>query len=189
MRASGEITLAGGTNMSKRRTSNRSTRKRAAARWPWVAAIGALVAISAAFFWLSSSSIPEDADVVVYKTPTCGCCSKWVDHLRASELEVTVVNVRSTRAIQSRVGVPRELGSCHTAKVGDYWVEGHVPADLVERLVSERPDDIQGIAVPGMPIGSPCMEGPDPVEYDVIAYGKDGQARIYATRQGEAEPQ
>lgn len=84
--------------------------------------------------------------------------------------------------------MPQELSSCHTATVGDYWVEGHVPADLIKRLVSGQPPDIRGVAVPGMPIGSPGMEGPNPVEYEVLAYDKDGQTHVYAARQGQQQP-
>lgn len=174
--------------MSKQRRSKRPTKRRKTSRWRWIALASAVVVVSIATIWLGGPANAENADVVVHKTPTCICCNKWVAHLRDHDLEVAVVNVRNTRLTQSRVGVPRELGSCHTAKVGDYLVEGHVPADLVQRLITERPSDIRGIAVPGMPIGSPGMEGPNPVEYEVIAFGTDGQTRVYATRQGATEP-
>ncbi len=124
--------------------------------------------------------------IVVNKTPTCGCCSKWVDHLRANGFEVEVRDMASTRSVQDRLGVPRQLGSCHTAEVGDYWVEGHIPADIIQKLLDENRDDIEGIAVPGMPPGSPGMEAPNPVRYDVIAYGKDGKFYRFATVQGES---
>ena len=139
---------------------------------------------------LTSQDLGEDAaEIVVYKTPTCGCCTNWVGHLRRNGLNAKVVNMPSTEPIHERLGVPHELGSCHTAKVGDYWVEGHVPADLVQRLITEKPGDIRGIAVPGMPMGSPGMEGPNPVEYKVIAYSTDGSKSVYATRQGQSTPQ
>jgi hypothetical protein len=125
--------------------------------------------------------------IVVYKTPTCGCCTKWVDHLRANGFEVDVNTVPNTTPVQARLGVPRQMGSCHTAKVGDYWVEGHVPAEIIQKLIDEKRDDIQGIAVPGMPPGSPGMESPNPVRYDVVAYGKDGKFYKYATVQGKSE--
>jgi hypothetical protein len=112
-----------------------------------------------------------------------------VDHLRHNDFTIAVVNVQSTQPIQSRAGVPRELGSCHTAKIGDYWVEGHVPADIIRKLITENPTDIKGIAVPGMPIGSPGMEGPNPVEYEVIAYKTNGHTEVYATVRGQIEPQ
>ena len=148
-----------------------------------------LVAVAALAVWLSApTTASEDADIVVYKTPTCGCCINWVAHLRNSGLEVSVVNVSNTQPIRSRVGVPRKLGSCHTAVVGSYWVEGHVPVDLIKRLTVEKPEDIRGIAVPGMPVGSPGMEGPNPVEYDVVAYNTEGNTVVYATRQGRTVP-
>jgi hypothetical protein len=126
----------------------------------------------------------QSAEVVVYKTASCGCCRDWVSHLERSELRIEVVNVSSTSPTRDQQGVPHRLGSCHTAVVGDYWVEGHVPADLVRRPMKERPGNIEGIAVPGMPMGSPGMEGPNPVTYDVIAYHSDGSTSVYATRQG-----
>ena len=124
--------------------------------------------------------------IVVYKSPTCGCCTKWVDHLRANGFEVDVNTVSNTAPVQAKFGVPRRVGSCHTAKVGDYWVEGHVPAEIIQKLIDGKRDDIQGIAVPGMPPGSPGMESPNPVSYDVIAYGKDGKFYKFATVQGKS---
>lgn len=135
------------------------------------------------------TTLAENADVVVYKTSSCSCCRNWVAYLRGAGLEVTVINVSNTQAVQSRVGVPRKLGSCHTAVAGDYWVEGHVPTDLIQRLTTEKPDDIRGIAVPGMPIGPPGMEGPNPATYDVVAYDTEGNTSVYATRQGRSLPE
>jgi len=121
------------------------------------------------------------ADMVVYKSPTCGCCNAWVDHVRQAGFTVETVDLEQYDELVDRKtehGVPEDLGSCHTARVGDYFVEGHVPAELVRRMLDERPD-ILGLAVPGMPIGSPGMEGPDPQPYDVIAVGRDGSRRVY----------
>lgn len=153
----------------------------------WSAATVAVVAaIVGGIIWMAPPPLaPDDADVVVYKTATCGCCKEWVDHLREQDLRVSVVNVRETRSVQQRFGVPATLGSCHTAKVGDYFVEGHVPADLVQQLLVEQPDNLRGIAVPGMPIGSPGMEGPNPVTYDVVSVDLEGDVAVYATRQGQ----
>ncbi len=145
-------------------------------------AAAALVAL--VFRANAPTSFTEESEIVVYKTASCSCCKKWVAHLRDAGLKVGVVNVSNTQTIQARVGVPRQLGSCHTALVGDYWVEGHVPADLIQRLVAEKPGDVRGIAVPGMLLGSPGMEGPNPAEYDVVAYDSDGRTTVYATRQG-----
>jgi hypothetical protein len=154
--------------------------------WLTSAAIAVIAIIAAGAVWMAPPRVaPEDADVVVYKTATCGCCNKWVDHLRENNLSVSVVNVRETQSTQQRLGVPATLGSCHTAKVGDYFVEGHVPADLVQQLLDEQPEGIRGIAVPGMPIGSPGMEGPNPVEYEVVSVDLQGDVAVYATRQGQ----
>ena len=159
--------------------------------WIWIGLVGVLAAVGATSYWLSpeTATVAADAQVVVYKTPSCGCCIKWVDHLQAHGMTVDVVNVQTTRGAQSKLGVPREFGSCHTAKVGDYWVEGHVPADLIQRLLAEKPDDIVGLTVPGMPIGSPGMEGPNPQQYEVLAVAADGSTQVYANRQGHTEPQ
>lgn len=96
-----------------------------------------------------------------------------------------MVFVQETQSVQKHLGVPASLGSCHTAKVGEYFVEGHVPADLVRQLLDERPEGIRGIGVPGMPAGSPGMEGPNPVEYQVMSVDTQGDVAVYATRQGQ----
>jgi len=127
------------------------------------------------------ASAPE---VTVYKSPTCGCCGKWIEHMQAAGFTVNAVDMDGEElvAIKQRHGVTRELSSCHTAVVGDYVVEGHVPADLVARLLQERPD-VRGLAVPGMPIGSPGMEVPgrEPDSYDVLAFDANG-TRVYERR-------
>ena len=121
------------------------------------------------------------ADVVVYKSPTCGCCGKWVTHMEDAGFSVEVENRRDLAPIKHELGVPGRMQSCHTAKVGDYIVEGHVPADLVKRMLDEKPD-IKGLAVPGMPMGSPGMEGPRKDPYNVIAIGNDGRFQVFARR-------
>ncbi len=171
--------------MNRNSELNGSTQKNKKIPWLLLATGVAAAALVALIILPSGPTMSaEDTDIVVYKSPTCGCCSNWVAHLRDSGLEVSVVNVPNTQPVQLRVGVPRRLGSCHTAVIGDYWVEGHVPADLIQRLMTEKPEDIRGIAAPGMPAGSPGMEGPNPVRYDVLAYGNDGDTTVYATRQG-----
>lgn len=122
-----------------------------------------------------------DGQVVVYKSPTCGCCGGWVDHMRESGYDVATVDVQEYAALAAKKaehGVPNDLGSCHTAVVDGYTVEGHVPASVIAKLLRERPD-IRGIAVPGMPVGSPGMEGPNPQPYDVIAFRQDGSRVVY----------
>lgn len=132
------------------------------------------------------------ADVVVYKSPTCGCCVGWAEHMREEGFTVAEVDLGPNEMSEKKVelGIPVDLGSCHTATVGDYVVEGHVPADAVRRLLDERPE-VEGLAVRGMPIGSPGMEGPNPQPYDVIAFDRDARtvfARITPDEPAPADP-
>jgi hypothetical protein len=120
--------------------------------------------------------------VIVYKSPTCGCCSNWVTHLRSNGFQVEANNVGDAqlRAIATSAGVTDDLASCHTAKVGGYVVEGHVPAADIQRMLKEKPA-IAGIAAPGMPMGSPGMEqGGRKDPYNVIAFTKDGKQSVFA---------
>ncbi|MCU7876493.1 MAG: DUF411 domain-containing protein [Candidatus Thiodiazotropha sp. (ex Lucinoma borealis)] len=121
------------------------------------------------------------ADVVVYKSPTCGCCKKWIGHLKDNGYTVEVHNQRNMGPVKAELGVPRHLQSCHTAKVGGYVVEGHVPADVIIRLLKEKPQ-IKGLAVPGMPMGSPGMEGPRNDAYDILTFQQNGKTTVYASR-------
>ena len=159
----------------------------------WSLAIFAIaILIVGGAFWAGApdtqAQADAGADITVYKNRYCGCCHKWIEHLEHSGFTVAVANVDSTNPVRARLGVPNTMASCHTAVAGDYWIEGHVPADLVKRLLEKEPDDIAGIAVPGMPVGSPGMEGPNPVTYDIVAYGSDGKSHVYATRLGHPEP-
>jgi hypothetical protein len=143
----------------------------------WIAGVAVVVLVAAA---LARGTASAGDEVFVYKTPSCGCCTDWVDHLRANGFAVTVEDVADLDAVKARLGVPRDLASCHTATVGGYVVEGHVPAGDVRRLLGEKPDAI-GLAVPGMPIGSPGMERGDEREpYAVIAFGARGRS-VFAT--------
>ena len=118
--------------------------------------------------------------VEVVKSPYCGCCSQWVEHLRAAGFEVRVTDIEDVTPTARRLGVPDDLRSCHTASVGGYAVEGHVPAADIRRLLAERPD-AAGIAVPGMPIGSPGMEqGERRQRYATLLFGRDGSRRLFA---------
>jgi hypothetical protein len=121
--------------------------------------------------------------VTVYKSPTCGCCSKWISHLEANGFEVEAIDVKDVRPLKSANGVPEELASCHTALVDGYVVEGHVPVADIRRLLEERPA-VDGIAVPGMPIGSPGMEGAHPETYDVVSFDDGSQVGVFATHRG-----
>ncbi len=127
--------------------------------------------------------------ITVYKTPTCGCCKMWVEHLEQSGFTVETHDLPDLTAVKDSLGVPRELGSCHTATVAGYAIEGHVPAAEVARLLQEKPD-VQGLSVPGMPIGSPGMEvpGQTPHTYDVVSFGENGAQR-FATYTGGTRQQ
>ena len=174
--------------MNAKTSKSRKPTIKTSARWLLVSAFAVVFTLVVAKVWLDSPIAPQStADIVVYKTPTCDCCNKWVEHLRDNGFEVGTVNMRSTQSKQSAIGVPHELRSCHTARIGDYWIEGHVPADLIQQLLQERPENIKGLSAPGMPVGSPGMEGPNPVEYEVMALHHDGSTSVYATRQGQSE--
>lgn len=119
--------------------------------------------------------------VTVWKSPTCGCCGGWVDHLEEEGFEVEVVDSYDLQAVKAEHGVTADLASCHTAVVDGYVVEGHVPAEDIRRLLAERPD-VAGIAAPGMPVGSPGMEveGRAPDAYDVVVFTRDGERSVFA---------
>jgi len=124
----------------------------------------------------------QAVSMTVWKTATCGCCKDWVTHVRAAGHEVTVQDVSRPALVERKreLGVDPGLAACHTAVVEGYVVEGHVPASDIERLLRERPD-IAGIAVPGMPLGSPGMDYGDRVDpYNVIAFRADGAMRVFA---------
>jgi hypothetical protein len=133
-----------------------------------------LALVSAA---LAEGSLPG---ITVWKSPNCGCCVKWIEHLRAAGFEVEAREARNLNAVRTQLGVPPKLAGCHSAKVGDYLVEGHVPAEQIKRLLADKPD-VAGISVPGMPVGSPGMEGPGGKDYDVVAFDKAGNTRVFAT--------
>ena len=126
----------------------------------------------------------SDAPVAmtVYKSPLCGCCGEWVKHVEGAGFTVKVVAVEYVTDINKRSGVPKELEACHTALVGSYVVVGHVPADLIHKMLDEKPR-FTGIAVAGMPQGAPGMEqGLGKVMYDVIAFERSGKTSVYARR-------
>ena len=115
----------------------------------------------------------------VYKSPTCGCCTNWVAHLEDAGFDVTVEDVTDVAAVKTSLGVPSDLGSCHTATVGGYVIEGHVPAENIKDLLAQAPE-VRGLAVPGMPVGSPGMEGPNAAPYDVLAFDEAGNRGVFA---------
>lgn len=117
--------------------------------------------------------------VEVFKSPSCGCCGKWVEHMRANGFQVTTHDMPDVSPARSRLGMPNRLASCHTAKVGNYVVEGHVPAADIQRLLREKPKAL-GLAVPSMVPGSPGMESPKPVPYETLLVEADGSTRVFA---------
>lgn len=122
--------------------------------------------------------------IVVYKTRTCGCCGKWVEHLKAKGFEPEVKEVPSTAEARKQYGVPDNLISCHTAVVNGYTVEGHVPAEDIHRLLKQRPK-AKGLAVPGMPAGSPGMEGARRDAYSVLLFKADGTTSVFQKYSGD----
>lgn len=152
------------------------------ARLALVAGAGAFLALRALRLpsWAVAASLPE---VTVYKSPTCGCCAEWVSHLRRHGFPVKSTDVSDLQAIKVRHGVPADLQSCHTALIAGYVVEGHVPADLVGRLLREKPR-VLGLAVPGMPVGSPGMEMADGRRdrYQILTFDRSGKTGVFATR-------
>ena len=144
------------------------TRRRLRAVLP-VLAVAAMLFPAAAFA----------AEMTVYKSPSCGCCGAWVRHMKAHGHTVKTVDMETLDAIKKMTGVPEPLQSCHTAVVNGYVIEGHVPAADVARLLTEKPA-ARGLAVPGMPVGSPGMEGPNPEPYEVLLFRADGSVAVYA---------
>ncbi len=124
------------------------------------------------------SSAAQAATYTMFKDPNCGCCDHWADHVREGmETEVAVTQSTDMGAVKDEHGVPAQLRSCHTMIVDGYVIEGHVPAAEIERLLAERPEGVRGLAVPGMPIGSPGMEMGDRTQaYQVIAFGDAGMS-------------
>jgi len=142
--------------------------------------IGGGLALSATLS-RASEAMAKPAAITVYKDPSCGCCTKWVEHLRASGFAPVVHDRQDMDALKDSLGVPTALRSCHTAVAGRYVVEGHVPAADLKKLLAAAPAKIVGLAVPGMPVGSPGMEmGGRADRYDVIAFGAKGTTNVFA---------
>jgi hypothetical protein len=141
----------------------------------WFAAFCMVVVLSAC-----SGAKAAEPEMTVYATPTCGCCGAWVDHMRDNGFAVNIVYHDDLTEIRREYQLPWELTSCHLGVVEGYAVEGHVPASVVRRLLSERPE-VLGIAVPGMPVGSPGMEHPDgyTTSYEVFTYDASGPLGVY----------
>jgi hypothetical protein len=130
--------------------------------------------VATALFVPRSTAFAKPSTILVHKDPECGCCTGWVRHLEDAGFAVTVAEATDLQSIKKRLGVPADLVACHTAEVDGYVVEGHVPAAAVRRLLENRPTAI-GLAVPGMPVGSPGMEGGIPQRYDDVLFGANGR--------------
>ncbi|OHC60726.1 MAG: metal-binding protein [Rhodocyclales bacterium RIFCSPLOWO2_02_FULL_63_24] len=117
--------------------------------------------------------------VTVYKSPGCGCCGKWVEHMKTSGFPVVTHDTENVAAHKARLGVPAAMGSCHTAEVGGYLIEGHVPAADVKRLLAEKPR-ARGLVSPGMPASAPGMDDPRTIPYEILLVGKEGGTTTYA---------
>lgn len=140
-------------------------------------AIFGIAALALAPSWPARAATP--LSIEVFKSPTCGCCGDWVKHLESNGFAVTVRDVGNAAA-RARLGIPARLGSCHTAEIGGYAIEGHVPAREIKRLLAEKPQG-KGLAVPGMPIGSPGMEQGDRRDaFDVLLVRADGGTSVFA---------
>ncbi len=139
-------------------------------------AVGAMALVAAPAF--AAGTLPP---VEVFKNPSCGCCGAWVDHLKAAGFDVKVTMVDDTSVARKKYGLPDKFGSCHTAVVAGYVVEGHVPAADVKKLLAIKPVAV-GIAVPGMPVGSPGMQmGPRKDPYQVLLVDKQGRERVFSS--------
>jgi hypothetical protein len=138
--------------------------------------------ISLAFILFSATAAfaAGATKVEVFKSASCGCCGGWVAHMRQNGFEVIAHDVADVGAERKKLGMPDRLGSCHSAKVGGYAIEGHVPAADIRRLLKEKPKAL-GLAVPSMPPGSPGMEGPRSIPYDTLLVARDGTTRVFAS--------
>src|SRR6266403_307040 len=134
----------------------------------------ALGLVAAALILPQPSAFAGNSNILVHKDPNCGCCAGWVQHLRAAGFAVTVEETANLQVVRKRLRVPADLAACHTGEIHGYVLEGHVPAVAVRRLLEKRPA-ATGLAVPGMPVGSPGMEGGAPQPYDVVLFGASGQ--------------
>ena len=141
----------------------------------------AVAAAAGAFALPSLLRASAGTPMMVYKDPNCGCCHSWVEIMRTAGFEVSVRDTRDMSSIKTRYKVGRPLTSCHTALVGGYVVEGHVPADVIRKLLRDKPK-VLGIAVPGMPVGSPGMEGTPKQAYQVLTFDAAGKTTVFAKR-------
>jgi hypothetical protein len=146
-------------------------------RRDFLALFAALPIVSALDFRPKTGTRPP---MTVYKTPTCGCCRDWVKHVEKAGFKVTVKDMDNVDPVKRDLGLPASLAPCHTAVLGRYVIEGHVPADLIDKLLAQK-SNARGLAVPGMPRSAPGMDIPGE-KYDVLLIAADGKTSVYATR-------
>ena len=135
---------------------------------------GVLIAGAVSMLQLGTLSAAAEPVITVHRDPNCGCCLGWVQHLQKAGFQTKVLETRDLDAVKTRLGVPDDLAACHTAEVSGYVIEGHVPAVALQRFLAEKPN-ATGLAVPGMPIGSPGMEGGKPETYEVVLFDPNGR--------------
>ncbi len=138
-----------------------------------------LAVVASVILLLSPANTTYATEITVYKSPDCGCCNKWVVHLRKAGFKVTAEDHMDMNSIKLSSGVTPGMDSCHTAHVDGYVIEGHVPANDIKRLLKERPD-VTGLAVPGMPMGSPGMEGHREDNYEVLTFKPNGETAVFS---------
>jgi hypothetical protein len=142
----------------------------------------AALSLAALLVATASAQAPALTKMTVYKSPTCGCCAKWVEHMKKAGFDLAVTDTDNVSLIKAEHKVPSNLAACHTAIVNGYVVEGHVPDDVIRKMLAEKPK-ISGIAVAGMPMGAPGMETEGvPQSYDVMAFHATGASHVYAKK-------
>jgi hypothetical protein len=153
-----------------------SIMRRAVPFWILMAAFPAVLTIAV----VAQPGAPARPTITVYKSATCGCCVNWVEYLREQGFDPVAHTTERVDEIKAQHGVPRQAFSCHTALIDGYVIEGHVPAGDIRRLLKERPA-VVGLSVPGMPTGSPGMDGPTPQPYDVLTFDARGQTQVFSS--------
>jgi hypothetical protein len=166
----------------KKKNSSKSPSQPSKKGFSWAAPAGVVLVLAmAGFYFFSTSHVGAEDKILVYKSEFCGCCGGWVKHLKENGFSVEVKNSEDMDVEKRRLGVPEAMDSCHTGIINGYLIEGHVPAADIRKLLAERPSG-DGIAAPGMPMGSPGMEVPgekaDP--YDVLLFSKNGKTSIFS---------
>ncbi len=150
-------------------------------RRTWLTRTGGAALLALAGRRSLAAAVLAKPTLIIYKDPSCGCCGQWIDYVRANGFAAEVHNDTAMDAVKTRLGVPASMRSCHTAQIGGYLVEGHVPVADMQRMLKERPK-IMGLATPGMPMSAPGMLQPGArvMPYDVMAFQRIGSARVYA---------